>query len=333
MLDRAASDLMRGQASGQSDIGSGAFSFSLSPIIPVAAHAHWERFNTWRAGCTTKYVKVGEQQFAYMERGRPSKDQPSLLLIHGFADRKESYCDMIMHLPKHLHLIAVDLPGHGDTGIKAKADLTVEAYAAKLHQFVSAVGLDSDPLHVVGHSMGGGLAGCYAAFYPEAVSLLTMSGPGGVKSPVQSLMFEKVAQGYKQVMVPETVEQAVEMFNICLYNKSLIPPKQLVKGFLDCYMLPRLSFLKELFDAILEQQDGLTPYLGKISAPTQLMWGRHEQVLHITCVDVIQREMTAPLQVDIIEDSGHTIPAESPEKAAKLMLGFRDKFVNKQNKS
>ncbi|XP_035687652.1 monoacylglycerol lipase ABHD6-like [Branchiostoma floridae] len=287
------------------------------------------RLNKWRTGCTTKYVKVGEQQFAYMERGRPSKNQPSLLFLHGFSDRKETYCEIIMHLPKHLHLIAVDLPGHGDTGIKAKADLTVEAYAAKLHQFISEVDLNHGPLHIVGHSMGGGLAGCYAATYPEKMWALTMICPGGVKVPENSVMFEKIFRGNKHVMIPETVEQAEEMFNICLYNKSLIPPKRVLQGYVD-YSKPYIDFNKELFDAMLELgQDGLTPYLGKISTPTQVMWGRHDKALHIAGLDVIKREMSAPLQVDVIEDCGHTVGLEAPKKAATFLLNFRETVLNK----
>ncbi|CAH1230095.1 ABHD6 [Branchiostoma lanceolatum] len=287
------------------------------------------RLNKWRAGCTTKYVKVGEQQFAYMERGRPTKNQPSLLFLHGFSDRKETFCEMIMHLPKHLHVIAVDLPGHGDTGIKAKADLTVEAYAAKLHQFIGVVGLDHGPLHLIGHSMGGGLAGCYAASYPEKMWALTMICPGGIKVPENSVMFEKIFQGNRHVMIPETVEQAEEMFNICLYNKSLIPPKRALKGYVD-YSRPYINFNKELFDAMLELgQDGLTPYLGKIAAPTQVIWGRHDKALHISGLDVIKRKVTASLQVDVIEECGHTIGLEAPKKAAALLLNFRETVVNK----
>ncbi|XP_066287858.1 monoacylglycerol lipase ABHD6-like [Branchiostoma lanceolatum] len=310
-----------------------ALAVSLYYTKPAYIIYFFQRLNTWRAGCTIKYVRVGEQQFAYLERGRPSKNQPSLLLIHGFGDIKESFCEMIMHLPKNLHLISIDLPGHGDTSIKAKADLSMEAIAANLHQFVGVIGLDRGPLHVLGHSMGSGLAGCYAALYPGEVSLLTMTGPTGIKPTVKSLVFEKIDQGNKYLLVPETVEQAEEMFNICLYNKSLIPPKQLLKGYVDYYMRPHVSFFKELFDAILEQEDVLTPLLGKITAPTQVIWGRHEQVLHISCVDVIKKEMTAPLQVDIIEDCGHTVPLETPQKAASLILNFRDKFAKKQNKS
>ncbi|XP_066287845.1 monoacylglycerol lipase ABHD6-like isoform X2 [Branchiostoma lanceolatum] len=291
------------------------------------------RLNKWRAGCTTKYVKVGEQQFAYMERGRPSKNQPSLLFLHGFSDRKETFCEMIMHMPKHLHVIAVDLPGHGDTGIKAKADLTVEAYAAKLHQFIGVVGLDRSPLHLIGHSMGGGLAGCYAASYPEKMWALTMICPGGIKVPENSVMFEKIFRGNRHVMIPETVEQAEEMFDICLYNKSLIPPKQALKGYVD-YSRPYVNFNKELFDAMLELgQDGLTPYLGKIAAPTQVIWGRHDKALHISGLDVIKKKMTASLQVDIVEDCGHTIGLEAPKKAAALLLNFRETVVNKKNET
>ena len=46
-------------------------------------------------------------------------------------------------------------------------------------QFVRVMGLNRRPLHVIGCSMGGGVAGLYAAKYPKALSKLTLLCPAG----------------------------------------------------------------------------------------------------------------------------------------------------------
>ena len=41
------------------------------------------------------------------------------------------------------------------------------------------MGLNRKPLHVVGISMGGGVAGLYAAKYPKSLTKLTLFCPAG----------------------------------------------------------------------------------------------------------------------------------------------------------
>jgi len=42
-----------------------------------------------------------------------------------------------------------------------------------------AAGLTDSPVHLIGRSMGGGIAGVYASRYPDHVALLTLICPTG----------------------------------------------------------------------------------------------------------------------------------------------------------
>ncbi len=46
-----------------------------------------------------------------------------------------------------------------------------------LFQFIVAIGLDRAPFHMVGTSLGGAIAGCYAADYPQHINKLTLICP------------------------------------------------------------------------------------------------------------------------------------------------------------
>jgi len=46
-------------------------------------------------------------------------------------------------------------------------------------QLMVAVKLTDSPVHLIGTSMGGGIAGVYASRYPDNVALLTLIGPTG----------------------------------------------------------------------------------------------------------------------------------------------------------
>ena len=55
-----------------------------------------------------------------------------------------------------------------------------EGCSASVSQFVESVRLNKKPFHLVGTSMGGNVAGVYAACYPAHISGLTLICPAGV---------------------------------------------------------------------------------------------------------------------------------------------------------
>jgi pimeloyl-ACP methyl ester carboxylesterase len=86
---------------------------------------------------------------------------PLLLAVHGLTEDRH-FWDRVP-LAAHFHTVRVDLRGHGDSPRVAPYDpLTL---AGDVHELVSALGIEQDPL-VVGHSYGGVVATAYAARFP-----------------------------------------------------------------------------------------------------------------------------------------------------------------------
>ena len=78
---------------------------------------------------------------------------PPLLLLHGLGSCKEMWRPVIPLLARDHDVIAVDLPGFGDSPPGAE---TVEAQADAVAGLAADLGLE--PWHVAGNSMGGGIA-------------------------------------------------------------------------------------------------------------------------------------------------------------------------------
>ncbi len=57
-----------------------------------------------------------------------------MLLLHGFASSKDTWCRMASYIPKRIHVVAVDLPGHGGTTRKEKDDISVPGLAKRVEQ-------------------------------------------------------------------------------------------------------------------------------------------------------------------------------------------------------
>lgn len=96
--------------------------------------------------------------------GDPDGGRRGFVLLHGLTFDRRMWDTVIDALPKDHPVLALDLPGHGDSPPLAAHGLEVVADA--IHGAVEAAGLDA-PV-VVGHSLGAGVAGYYATSHPAA---------------------------------------------------------------------------------------------------------------------------------------------------------------------
>lgn len=89
-----------------------------------------------------------------------------LLLIHGVGMRAEAWGPQVAALSADNHVIAVDLPGHGESDpLPAVPDLP--DYVAWAARVILALGIG--PVSVAGHSMGSLIAGGLAIERPDLV--------------------------------------------------------------------------------------------------------------------------------------------------------------------
>lgn len=109
---------------------------------------------------------------------------PRMLLVHGGAAHGGWWVDVVPGLAERYDLVVPDLSGHGDSGQRDRYE--PEAWADELAAVISALG--SDPVLVVGHSIGGRTAAYLAARWPRLVAGLVMidtslrlPGPDGWK--------------------------------------------------------------------------------------------------------------------------------------------------------
>lgn len=94
-----------------------------------------------------------------------------IVLLHGFLGSHEQWSEFIKKLSKKFRVIAIDLPGHGETpaiGYYHSMELLAQSVKAVLDK----VGVRRYVL--VGHSMGGYTALAFAELYPENISGLCL---------------------------------------------------------------------------------------------------------------------------------------------------------------
>lgn len=105
---------------------------------------------------------------------------PPLLTLHGWLDNAGSYARLAPLLAERWQVIALELPGHGHSDhLPPGTHYHFVEYVRSVLEAIDALGLER--FHLMGHSLGAGIASLVAAAKPERIDrLLLIEGLGPV---------------------------------------------------------------------------------------------------------------------------------------------------------
>ncbi|KAM9701286.1 LOW QUALITY PROTEIN: monoacylglycerol lipase abhd6-A-like [Menidia menidia] len=282
-------------------------------------------FWRWRLGLGVRFSRWGAYCFCYSSRG-PAAGTP-VLLLHGFSATKDMWLPVITHLPRDLCVVCVDMPGHEGTSRTGPEDYSIVGQARRIHQFAQSIGWDRRPFHLVGTSMGGNVAGVYAALYPAHLASLTLLCPAGLVYPTESPFITRLREldqgsGQQDIpLIPSSLSQLEEMLSLCCHTPPRLP-KQVLRGLL-ANRKPNNEFYKEVFMEIVGEasRHSLQEHLDRITAPLLVVWGKEDQVLDVSGAAVIQAALPR-CQLQLLDGCGHSVALERPRKIANLIRDF-----------
>src|SRR5690349_19117480 len=129
-----------------------------------------------------------ELAFTRSGRGEP------LVLLHALGLSRTIWDDVIPDLARHFDVIAVDLPGFGDSPpLPAAIEPTPAALAAAVARLLDEVSIDAG--HVVGNSLGGWVALELATIWPvTSLALLSPAGLWRSRTPRYALASLRVSR-------------------------------------------------------------------------------------------------------------------------------------------
>ena len=104
---------------------------------------------------------------------------PPVLCLHGWQDNAGSWDTLIPLLDRNIPFICLDLCGHGKSSVRpmgTSSDNVMHVWDVR--RVVDFFSLE-DGLNLMGHSMGGAIALCYAGTFPEMMNkCLVIDVPG-----------------------------------------------------------------------------------------------------------------------------------------------------------
>jgi abhydrolase domain-containing protein 6 len=263
------------------------------------------------ANMVEKSVQVGAFTIPYLEGGKGE----SVLLLHGFGADKDNWPRFARYLTKRYHVVALDLPGFGESTKILSEKYLIKVQVKRLHEFVQKIGLKK--FHLAGNSMGGLISGVYAATYPKDVLTLGLLNPGGVADRDKSDLTLALEKGVNPLIV-EKPEDYQRLLDYVFAKEPFIPGP--VKKYLGKVAAANQDLCKKVF-ADEHPGDILERVMKKIKAKTLVVWGDADRIFPVSGAEVLRKGIKNS-KVVIFEGCGHLPMFERPGKTARVYLEF-----------
>lgn len=273
-----------------------------------------------------KYMKVNDIKLHYVESGDSSK--PLMIFMHGFPEFWYSWRHQIVEFNKDYWCVAVDLRGYGDSErLEGVSFYKLELLIEDIRDLVRKLGREKCIL--VSHDWGGAIANKVRDVYPDIVTALIMLGSMSPEAWLQEVWTgsEQMKKSWYLFFfrMPVLPELLILMNDLPMYDVMLVPGKTSTdKEDLDCYkywfrkpyaLTPPISYYRANFTLVVPDK-----YL-KEDIPMLVANGAND--LYISR-DVLERMKTqyAHIETKIIENVGHFLQQEEPEKINKIIRDF-----------
>ena len=253
----------------------------------------------------------------------------AVVLIHGLGGDRHTWRHLIGPLSRHRTVIALDLPGHGDSAAPA-GGYSPGSHAAAVRDLMVALGIPRASL--VGHSLGGGIAVQFAYQFPDRTERVALISSGGFGVEVTPLLRGARLPGAEALLsvvgrVPRFVTRSAlavaAVVSGLVARDDATPVSNDLRGMAD----PRrrhgfVSTARAVMD--LRGQTALaTPYLhALVDLPILLAWGSDDRVIPPSQHSELARTLPAHQVVEIL-GAGH-YPHET---AADQLLPPLERFL------
>ncbi|MFN3718580.1 MAG: alpha/beta fold hydrolase [Rhizobium rhizophilum] len=209
-------------------------------------------------------------------------DAQAVIMLHGFGASLDTWEEWANALSTRYRVVRFDLPGFGLTGPDPTGDYT----DARTMQILIGLldQLDLDRVSLIGNSLGGRIAWNFAAMHPDRVARLVLVSPDGFASP--GFEYDKLPETPLIMRaLPYTAPRSMLKANLAAaYGNPEALSEDNVTRYHDMMLAPgvRQAILARMGQVILRDPG---PTLGRIHAPTLLLWGEKDGMIPITNAD------------------------------------------------
>ena len=259
-------------------------------------------------------VKVNDITINYDQQGG---GEPMILIPYLAADNA-CYAFQVAEYAKHFTCISVDPRGAGETD-KPEGVYSMELFADDVSALMQA--LKVERAHIFGLSLGAAVGMWLAAKYPQKVKSLSLHSGWTKTDP----FIKTVVEGW-QVMV-RGLESVTETVILGIFPWCFTPELYAAK---PDYIQSLAEFVRgrpaQPVDAFMRQSNAVITHdvelqLGKITAPTQITFGRYDMVTSTRFAERMQANIQGA-ELIVFEGCAHAPIYEKVDEFNQRTLEF-----------
>jgi pimeloyl-ACP methyl ester carboxylesterase len=259
-----------------------------------------------------RMVATRRARLSVLEAG---SGQP-VVALHGLGGTKGSFIPTVAALGGRFRVIAIDLPGFGDSDKPIGASYDARFFARAVIDLLDALQLDR--VHLIGNSLGGRVALEVGLRYPDRVDRLALLCPSLAwrrERPWAPLLRLTRPELGLVPLAPRLVVEAIV--------RRLIPTGSEgwsaagVDEFLRAFLTPagRAAFYAAARQIYLEEphgEDGFWPRLRALQPDALFVWGRRDRLVPVTFARHVIEVLPRARHVEL--DCGHVPQVERPRQ-------------------
>ena len=236
---------------------------------------------------------------------------PDALLLHGFGSDHLLWLANQQAIGAVATASALDLPGHGDSSMDVD-DGTPFALAALIAAALDDKGLSN--LHLVGHSLGGGVALTLAEARPDLVSSLVLISAAGLGASIDMAFLSDFPR-------LESAEAATILLQRLVNKPSLINGRMVARVLQQLEKPGSRQALSRIVDGLAQSEHDLAAAAEAVKArdvPRMVVWGEKDRI------SPMSRERIATFggEAFIVENAGHLPHVEAARLANDKISDF-----------
>ena len=251
-----------------------------------------------------RFVETPSGRLRYVQR---QGEGDPFLFIHGFGGDLNNWLFNIDAVTGLGPVYALDLPGHGGS-TKAIAKPGLGGLVTAVVDFMDALKLSQ--AHLVGHSLGGAIAGTIAVREPQLVRSLTLISPAGLGQEIET----KYIDGFVSAQSRRDLKPVLQY----LFANPDLVSRSMVEDLLKYKRLDGVqAALRNLSAALFKdgrQVESLVDDLGKITLPVQIIWGMKDAIIPASHAKALPNA-----RIEIIDAAGHMAQLEAAGRVNELV--------------
>jgi pimeloyl-ACP methyl ester carboxylesterase len=277
---------------------------------------------------TYRTISIDGLDIFYREAG--SRDNPTILLLHGFPTSSHMFRNLIPALANRFHLVAPDYPGYGNSSMPSvdEFDYTFDRLTEIVEKFVAAIDLKKYSLYVMDY--GAPIGYRIAAKYPERVQALIVQNGNAYEEGLRE--FWEPIKAYWQDRSPENADKLRHLFTLeatkwqytnGVRNLEAISP--------DTWNMDQLFLDRpgnEEIQLALFYSYGTNPplypqwqeYFRQYQPPTLIVWGKNDYIFPAEGAYPYQRDLK-DVEFHLL-DTGHFALEEEGDAIANYIGQF-----------